>query len=539
MPWHHFVGRRPVEAIALYIVGLPGDQRSQQGREVDWVHLSVRRHHRGQVRAEQERLPTPGRNRSTDTLVGFVLDELDGPEESARCLARGVDARVIYYDDVVHEARNALKRPPNQLCFVVRRHHDGDSSPREHLSSLDSNGCQACSEWLSLRDSPVKHLQSTQVRRTPLRVQEVLFASKPVAPPWNDSSKNLVRDIAGHLQRHSPVLMGRSGQANPIARGRVEPVYGAASGGGFAPSARANAGVLRHLLMGRSTDLWHFFFAPNPNSSAAGRLATAIRRVPSVHTVCSLPAEGVSTRKLLFADVTVALSRAAYERFRQDGVSESALHLIPPSVPPLAEPTSLERAALRKKHRLPDALPIWIYPGDLEFGGGAEIALQGFAAWNRSDAVLLMACRRKTPQADEALSRLREQARRWGIEAQVHWLGETRHIHELLGLSDFVVMVNRTAYAKMDYPLVALEAMCLARPVLVGKETPSAELAEDGGAVAVETNGEALAEAIESLSADQASYSEVGQTARALATSKFSPQEVAAAYELLYEEIHG
>jgi glycosyltransferase involved in cell wall biosynthesis len=149
-----------------------------------------------------------------------------------------------------------------------------------------------------------------------------------------------------------------------------------------------------------------------------------------------------------------------------------------------------------------------------------------------------MACRRKTPRADEALSRLVAKAKEWGIDSQLRWLGETRYIHELLALSDFVVMVNRTAYAKMDYPLVALESMCLARPVLVGKGTPSAELAEGGGAVAVETSGEALAESIENLSADGASYAEIARKARALATSKFSPQEVAAAYELLYEEIH-
>ena len=367
---------------------------------------------------------------------------------------------------------------------------------------------------------------------------EVLFVSKPVAPPWNDSSKNLVRDIAGHLQRHSPVLMGRPGQANPIHRGRVEAVYGPASSGGFAPGVRENLGVLRHLLLGRSADLWHFFFAPNPKSSAAGRLAGAIRRVPTVHTVCSVPAETMAVRRLLFADATVALSQFVYERLRQEGVSESALRLIPPSVPPLAEPTSLERARLRKKHELPEAAPIWIYPGDLEFGGAAEIALQGFAAWNRADSVLLMACRRKTPRADDALRGFRAQTKRWGIESQVRWLGETPHIHEILGLSDFVVMVNRTAYAKMDYPLVALESMCLGRPVLVGKGTPSAELADGGGALAVETNGEALAEAIESLSTDGASYTEIGRKARALAMSKFSPQEVAAAYELLYEEIY-
>jgi glycosyltransferase involved in cell wall biosynthesis len=296
---------------------------------------------------------------------------------------------------------------------------------------------------------------------------------------------------------------------------------------------------LRHLLLGPSADLWHFFFAPNPKSSAAGRLARALRGVPSVHTVCSVPADTVAVRKLLFADATVALSRSAYERFRQEGVSKSALRVIPPSVPPLTPPSALERANLRRKHELPGAAPIWIYPGDLEFGGGAEIALQGFAAWNRPDAVLLMACRRKTPQADEALSRLIEQAKRWGIDSQLRWLGETRHIHELLGLSDFVVMVNRTAYAKMDYPLVALESMCLGRPVLVGNGTPSAELAEAGGAVAVETSGDALAEAIESLSADRAAHAKVAHEARALATSKFSPKEVASAYELLYEEIHG
>jgi phosphatidylinositol alpha-1,6-mannosyltransferase len=368
---------------------------------------------------------------------------------------------------------------------------------------------------------------------------EVLFVSKPVAPPWNDSSKNLVRDIAGHLRRHSPVVMGRSGQARPIAQGRVATVYGAASEGGFAPSVRENLGVFRHLLLGRSVGLWHFFFAPNPKSSAAGRLASAIRRVPSVHTVCSVPSEARSVRKLLFADATVALSRSAYERFRQEGISEGALRLIPPSVPPLAQPTSDERQELRKKHGLPVDVPVWIYPGDLEFGGGAEIALEGFAAWNRPEATLLMACRRKTPQADEALSRLVAQAKQRGIETQVRWVGETRDIHELLALSDFVVMVNQTAYAKMDYPLVALESMCLGRPVLVGMGTPAAELAEDGGAVAVEANAEALAEAIEGLSADQAANAEVQRKARELATSRFSPQRVAAAYELLYEEIHG
>jgi len=338
---------------------------------------------------------------------------------------------------------------------------------------------------------------------------EVLFVSKPVAPPWNDSSKNLVRDIAGHLERHSPVLT----------------------------RSASRVGIFQQLLVGRSPDVRHFFFAPNLKTSAAARFASAARRVPSVHTVCSLPAEGVATRRLLFADRTVALSRFAYDRFVEDGVSKTALRLIPPCVPAIAAPSDAERSELRKKHGLPNDVPVWIYPGDLEFGDGAEVALEGFAASNRRDAVLLMACRRKTAAADEALSRLHAQTKRWGIEPRVLWPGETTHILELLALSDFVVMVNRTAYAKMDYPLVALEAMCLGRPVLLAKGTPSAELAETGGALLVEPSADALAEGIETLSSNEALRRSLGVEARALVTSKFSPREVAAAYELLYEEI--
>lgn len=376
-------------------------------------------------------------------------------------------------------------------------------------------------------------------RVPPLHMAEVLFVSKPVAPPWNDSSKNLVRDIAGNLTRYSPVLMGRPGEPNSIDRGRVEAVYRAASDGGFSPSLKDNLGVFRRLLLGGSVDLWHFFFAPNPKSSAAGRFAGAVRRTPSVHTVCSVPAEGTDVAKVLFADVTVVLSRFSHKRFREEGIAESALRVIPPCVPPLDEPTSTERAELRRRHEIPQSAAVWIYPGDLEFGGGAEIAIEAFATTNRPDALLLMACRRKTPQADEALARLVEQAKRWGIEARVRWVGETRQIHELLALSDFVLMANRSAYAKMDYPLVALESMCLGRPVLVGEGTPAAELAEDGGALGVETNAEAVAAAVERLSGDRSAYEDLGKRARLLATTKLSPQEVAGAYELLYEELHG
>ena len=369
-------------------------------------------------------------------------------------------------------------------------------------------------------------------------MDQVLFVSKPVAPPWNDSSKNLVRDIAGHLQRRSPILMGRKGQENPIGMGRIAEVYGPPSDGGFSPALSDNLSVLRHLLLGRSANIWHFFFAPNPKSSAAGRFAKTLRRVPTVHTVCSVPSESVNMKRVLFADVTVVLSRFSHDRFVQAGVPESALRVIPPSVPAMTEPSAHDRSTLRQAHSLPNGVPVWIYPGDLEFGGGAEIALEAFAASGNRDAILLMACRRKTSKADDALSALKEQAHKWGIDQRIRWVGETPKIHELLALSDFVVMVNRSPYAKMDYPLVVLESMLLGRAVVVGEGTPSEELTASGGALAVATDGQAVADVIDQLGDDAARRSDVEKGARELVESKLSPREVAAQYEHLYDELH-
>ncbi len=357
---------------------------------------------------------------------------------------------------------------------------------------------------------------------TRFAMADVLFVSKPVAPPWNDSSKNLVRDIIGHLGRHRPVLIER----------RDAPATS------FSPGLRENAGVLRHLLWDAKADIWHFFFAPNRKSSRAARFAAAVRRVPTVHTVCSLPKEGAALDKLVFADVTVVLSRLAHDRFQASGASDASLRLIPPSLPPLPEPSAADRGEFREKHGVPESAEIWIYPGDLEHGGGAKVALEGLAAYGRRDVLLLMACRDKTSASGPARAALIDQARRWGIDTRLRWLGDTPDIHELLALSDFTVLPNRSPYAKMDYPLVALEAMCMGRPVLVGKGTPAEELAEDGAAVAVEPSGGALAAAIEALSGDDQTREALGREARVLVLRRFSPAKVAAEYEGLYEALH-
>lgn len=360
--------------------------------------------------------------------------------------------------------------------------------------------------------------------------------SKPVVPPWNDSSKNLVRDLATHFTRHRATIMTRSDAPAPLAGIAHSAVY--AGAGRFSPALADNARVLLRLLGDRGHDLWHFFFAPNPRTSLVGRACASARRKSSVQTVCSAPAAGADVRALLFADRTVVLSQHTERLVLEAGVPRERVRRIAPAVGALDVPSDAERAAARTRMQLPRDVPLIVYPGDLEYSSAAERVLRAHAArWQGQGAFLVLACRAKTRAASERERALRELAAELGLDASTAWLGETREIHALLAAADVVALPAETLYAKMDLPLVVIEAMLLERSCIVASATPAAELAEDGAALAVAPDVEAVAEAVARLIDDPTRRTELGRAARSHALARFAPERVAAEYESLYDEL--
>ncbi len=362
------------------------------------------------------------------------------------------------------------------------------------------------------------------------------MVSKPVVPPWNDSSKNLVRDLATAMRRHVPVVMQARGLPHALGAAESAGVY-AAGAGGFAPAVSAQARVLLRLLGSRDEPIFHFFFAPNPKTSTVGRVASALRRRRTVHTVCSAPREGERVDRLLFADRTVVLSRRTEARFLDEGVPRERLVRIPPAVPPLEPASEEERAATRAGIDVPASAVLLLYAGDLEMGGGAHRVVEAALAADREDVVVVMACRRKTAAAvgDEAALRAKIEAR--GRDTRFRWVGETSAILALVAASDALLLPSTDLYAKMDYPLVVLEAMALGRPAVVADGTPAAELAELGGVLAVEPGVDALREVMERLADDRAAREALGARGRAVARERFSPEAMAEAYESLYDQL--
>jgi glycosyltransferase involved in cell wall biosynthesis len=365
----------------------------------------------------------------------------------------------------------------------------------------------------------------------------VLFVSKPVVPPWNDGSKNLVRDVATNLARARPTVLTTL-DAAPLASGVAQdPVY--RSAGRFAPALSANARVLARLLAGDAHDVWHFVFAPNRASSTAARLAMSVRRAGGwkgtvVQTVASSPRQFGDAPRLLFGDRVVALSEWMRARLVGAGASAERIVVIPPCAAAPRPPTPQEVAVLRARYRLGEG-PLVVYPGDYEVStGAATVAGAAFEVLERvPDATLVFACRPKTEasiQAREALV-----AGTAALGARVVHTGEIDDMHTLLGAARAVAFPVDDLYGKVDVPLVVLEAMALGVPLVLARGGPL-ESAVAARFVEPEDPG-ALAGALVDLLLARDAARDLGERAKREYEARFSPRVVARQYDALYEEL--
>jgi phosphatidylinositol alpha-1,6-mannosyltransferase len=365
-------------------------------------------------------------------------------------------------------------------------------------------------------------------------VQRILFVSKPIAAPFHDGTKCLVRDVARELRAVAPVVLTTPeglGQLPPGVSGRA--VYGAS--GAFAPALLDNARAALSLLTARE-DLWHFVFAPNPRTGQVARGLRALRRVPIVQTVASPPRHFSGLAKLIFGDELVLQSRATEqslsEAARREGFALPPTTVIPPPVPSsLVVPDDAAVAAARRELDLQPDDRVLLYPGDLEVSSGAEVtrALVRPLLERVPDAVVVFAYRNKTPRAAERAAALRQAL---DGEARVRITDAVSSMHALLRAVDIVIFPVDDLWGKVDQPIVLLEAMALGTPCVVLDQGPLKDVVGARKVATLEVA--AWLEAVSAVLLDSALRAELVEQGHAAAREVYASGVVARAYEAIY-----
>lgn len=367
----------------------------------------------------------------------------------------------------------------------------------------------------------------------------VLLVTPPGSPLWPSGTTLLARHLAqGALDFHYR-LLGTRGQVAPGPFSEVEPIFGAGLKGGLRDQAR----VMARLMRPDRCSVHHFMFAPHPRALRAIRSTRLLKRSRSVHTIPSQPSGEVDLARLVFADRTVVLSEASALSFRSSGVEQ--VEVIRPGVPLPKAPLDTMEARGRLELSVPalpmSEAPLFVYAGDLEFSDGARNLIEAaeMMAAQGTEARFVLACRPKTPSAALVLEGLERRVRRVGLEGRVTFLGVVDDMPALLGAATAVVMPVDTLVAKVDIPLVLLEAMALGTPTVVSDLPSLQELAGLGlGTRVVKRRDPAeLARTLSHLAESPSTLKRLSRGARQTVKSHFSVDAMVRRYEALYREL--
>jgi phosphatidylinositol alpha-1,6-mannosyltransferase len=376
--------------------------------------------------------------------------------------------------------------------------------------------------------------------------RRVLFVSKPIAPPFHDGTKCLVRDVALALERVDAVVMSTTG-APPIesAVGRraaraIEEARVYSDAGAFAPSLTANLRAAAWLMTRARADLWHFVFAPNARTSRVGRILARARRVPVVQTVASPPRSFDQPGRLLFGDVVVAQSQWTLERLRAgllrerpNGPLGQRLEVIPPPLGEISARSPAALAAARAELDIAPGVPVLTYPGDLETSSGAGAVAELVAPLLREvkDLVVVFAYRAKSPRAAEVARALAGRL----DPRQVRIKGQVSDVLSLIQTSTAVVFPVDDLWGKVDLPIVLLEAMALGVPVILYDWGPLSELA--GALQVAPGDHKAFLDATLAVLRDAGLRDRITAEQRETVARRHDAKLTARAYERLYLEL--
>lgn len=367
---------------------------------------------------------------------------------------------------------------------------------------------------------------------------KILFVTRPLAPPWDEASKNFAYDLAVHATAGDITILTNApvpGLPSHITQKRIY----TANRFSLWQKIRLVWWLTRHA---KHYDIAHLLFTPTPFNSAILRCILHRARLTVVQTIATVRDDLYTPRQLralFFGDALVVYSQWGANKLR--ALEFTNVHHIYPGIDTARfRPAPKDPLLLQKWNIAPDATVV-TYPGEFVRLGATDMIIDAFAQIWRNGAnreiIYLCACRIKNA-ADAAKKRdVVERLTQLGIADRVRFTDTYNNMNAVYNLSDIIIFPVADMRGKFDVPLAMVEPYLCEKPVIASHLPQLAEFSSPAINVILPTlSANALAGAIVRLAHDPAARAHLGKNASTFARSTFTIPMIAHAYEDLYNK---
>lgn len=379
-------------------------------------------------------------------------------------------------------------------------------------------------------------------------MKRILLVTRPIAPPWDEASKNFAFNLAKNIndERYQLHLL-TNGKVDDLPDSIIQQqIYTHSQNDfGFSQKIRLFWFLFRKA---HNFDALHLLFTPTKSNTDLIKFVLRVsatihgKRVKTIQTVATLREDIFSDeeiKELMFSDMVVTYSDYAKNKLRSLGIKNT--ERIYPGI-------DLQLYSQREKNKiLLEACNfkqedfIIHFSGEYVRLGAIDDIIDSFIEISKKipGSKLFLAVRVKNEKdaikKKEIVSKLKGK----NILEKVAFFNEGNFsMSDVYNLADISLFPVRNMFGKFDVPLVVIEAMACKKPVIISNIPILKEFTNDNTSVIIEGgNISDLTEKILLLHNDKLFRDSIGKNAREYVEANFDINNVAKQYDKIYENI--
>ncbi len=369
--------------------------------------------------------------------------------------------------------------------------------------------------------------------------KKILLITRPIAPPWDEASKNFAYYLAKNIAGVEINLLTNGLVADLPPNVRQHPIYTSNH-----LSWMQRARLLKLMRIKKDFDIMHFMLTPNKLNAFGFKTFVKNKKARTIQTIATLREDlfkDSDYADMLFADLIITYSD--YAKNKLNGLGFKNVKRVYPGIDLDYYFPQVKDLAVLKDLGLEEKDFIVTFPGEyVRLGATDDIAqmiIDQAAELRKRNIKILFACRLKN---DPVAVAKKEAVVKKFTDNQVLdcvvFIDIFADMAKLYNLTDVIIFPVQNMRGKFDVPLAAVEPMACEKPVIVSDLPILKEFANEKNSVTVHAgNTQELAAAIFDLQDHPEKRKSLGQAGRKFCQEHLDIKKVAAIYEQIYQKL--
>jgi len=375
-------------------------------------------------------------------------------------------------------------------------------------------------------------------------MQKILLITRPIAPPWDEASKNFAFDLAKKIASEEEMELHvlTNGLLLDFPKKIIqEPIY-THSQNDFNFSQKIK--LFKFLLFNANKfQIIHLLFTPTKTNIFLIKLCLYFSKAKTIQTIATLREDIFSDqqiKKLMFADLIITYSDYAKNKLKKLNINN--VKRIYPGIDLSKYSFQEKNRQLLKKFGFSLNDFIVHFSGEYVRLGAIDDVIEGFIEVSQkiSSAKLFLAVRVKNEKDAQKKTAIIEKLKNANLLEKTAFFDDGKYpMEDIYNLTDLSLFPVQDMRGKFDVPLVVIEAMACEKPVILSNIPILEEFANSNNSVTIpKGNIPYLSEKIWYFYSNKDAGKSLGKKARVYVEENFDIKNISEKYKDIYKSLN-